>query len=363
MRAATRGVRVRGVGVLGALGVGRSAFVDAWRAGAEGGCSVDGGARALPAFPVRDLFPEHAGVIRRLDRLSRILCSAAGLARDDGGGVRDPAGCAIAVGTDLGTLEGTEAFLLRLREKGPAWVNPMEFPNLVPNAGAGYAGIFMGLQGPSQTFCHHEVCVDDAVAWAGDLVASGAVSEALAGGGEEWGPVLGRVRTALNAPQDVLPGEGAAMLLLDDGAVPMTQRTARWLGCWAEGSGRSPLARWTGADAAERRVEQLLARAMGELDLPPTEIAAVIPGEGAAAALVAGICAAVGRSVIRVDAIERLGASSGDSALRLALAALLLQDPSLPLDRAGAPRRGSVIVVPTFARGGALRVTLMAEER
>ena len=61
------------------------------------------------------------------------------------------AGMGLAFGTDLGTLEETWKFLVRLRDKGPALANPADFPNLVPNAGPGYVGIFLGLDGPS----HH----------------------------------------------------------------------------------------------------------------------------------------------------------------------------------------------------------------
>ncbi len=343
---------VHGVGVATPLGLGREAFVAAWRAGdsaepvAEG--PQAGGAR-VPAFRLREHFPKHKTMLRRMDRLSKLICLGAALAVDDAP-IEEPDRTALGIGTDLGTLEGTWAFLCRVRDKGPALANPADFPNLVPNAGAGYAGIFLGLRGPSHTFCQHEVCGDEAVAWAAAGIAAGRFDFAYAGGAEELGDVRAHA-SRVAACGGTRPGEGAAILALrrsPEGAL------ATVLGSWGSAApGRSALTSFAGGEA----VAPLIAHAMDRAGVSAAQVGAVLLSDE----LLAGaVSEALGRDVPRSDHAARLGQHPADGATRLALASLLLADRTLPVHAGGEGLQGDVALILSAARGGALRATLLA---
>ena len=334
---------VTSIGLACGLGIGRAAVTEAWRAGAAG--------TAVDKVRLRTLFPDQRATLRRMDRLSKLICLAAGLARDDGAGVGDPSELALGVGTDLGTLEGTWSFLERLRDKGPALANPMDFPNLVPNAGAGYAGIFCGLQGPSHTFCQHETCGDEAIGWAADGVTSGWFAGALAGGAEELGAVRDAATTAAGCmPGSAPAGEGAALLLIEAearaqarGATPM----ARVLGSWAACAPprRSPRV----LEPALEAMAELVARALSEAGV-----------EGRVGVVLESLPGLLpGLDAPRTDHATRLGVHPADGAVRAALACCLLADRSLPVNTGGDRVTGDVALLASAARGGSMRVTLL----
>jgi len=335
---------ITAMGLACGLGLGREAVFEAWRRG-ESGTRVE-------KVRLRQLFPERRATLRRMDRLSKLICLSAGLARDDGPGLGDPGELALGVGTDLGTLEETWAFLSRLRNKGPALANPMDFPNLVPNAGAGYAGIFCGLQGPSHTFCQHETCGDEAIAWAGDGVRSGWFVGALAGGGEELGDVRTRATAAGRClPGDLPAGEGAALLLVehaDRAAARGASPLAALLGSWGATAppARSPY-RWEPPGEA---LERLVDRALDQAGLTRRDVGVVLPSRP-------GLLASV--DAPETDHCARVGVHPADGALRVALAAALLADPTLPIHHGGPTLTEGVALVASAARGGSLRVTLL----
>ena len=338
---------ITAMGLANGLGQGREAVLDGWRQGLSG--------TRVDRIKLRALFPERRATLRRMDRLSKLICLAAGLAREDGAGLGDPVELALGVGTDLGTLEETWAFLARLRDKGPALANPMDFPNLVPNAGAGYAGIFCGLQGPSHTFCQHETCGDEAIAWAADGVRSGWFPGALAGGGEEQCDVRDRAAAAGRClPGDLPPGEGAALLLVESdqraearGVRPL----ATVLGSWAATAplARSPY-RW---EAPGEALVRLADRALQEAGVDRRDVGLMLPSRPGLLPLDAP----------ETDHAERLGVHPADGAFRVALAAALLADPTLPVRAGGPSMKGDVALVVSAARGGSLRVTLLGRAR
>lgn len=300
----------------------------------------------LSAFSVRDDVPDHA-MLRRMDRLSRLMAAAAFRALGDGGlgGSRPlPGGgerVAVAVGTDLGALDETWAYLERLRDKGPALANPMAFPNLVPNAAAGYLSILAGLTGPSATFTHAETSGEEALLWAEAQIGNGRADLVLAVGGEELGTARRMLRRHLGVAPGPLPGEGAAALILEDprcaagrGATPRA-----WLLGGALGRGPAALGSAThDVAAAFRVVERALSRAgirasaVGGIVSSPAEVApgrepwdAVresLPGLGAAEAVDPaeghGCFAAAG--VARGIAACRLAGRLGTPVLQLAAA-------------------------------------------
>ncbi len=357
---------ITSVGLLSPLGMGRDEFLDAWQAGRSAEPEVEGpiaGGYRVGKFILRKAFPTGRALMRRMDRLSKLICMSGALARDDEPGLGDVEELAMAVGTDLGTLEMTWAFLCRLRDKGPEFANPNDFPNLVPNAGAGYLGILTGARGPSHTFCQHDTCGDDAVAWAADGVASGWFEGCLAGGAEELGEIRGRAMARTGCPIPEGPGgEGAAMVLVESRA-RAEQRGAKILathrGSWG-GSGLrrgSPLKR----DVDPEAIEELVGVALQRSGVAAGDVGVVLLSAPRDEALRAGVQAALGQAVPITDHDVRLGVHPADGAFRTALASLLLADPELPVNAAGELRAGPAALVVSAGRGGSLRVSVLHE--
>jgi 3-oxoacyl-[acyl-carrier-protein] synthase II len=349
---------ITNVGLVTPLAQGRAGFVDAWRAGTIATSDGEGalaGSLGAGRLKLRPWFPEQRNTLRRMDRLSKLMCLAAALARDDGG-FGDGDALALGVGTDLGTLETTWSFLSRLQEKGPALANPMDFPNLVPNAGAGYVGIFCGLRGPSHTFCQHETAGDDAVAWGADLVRSGLAPGALVGGAEELSEVRLKAMGRVGCDTD-RTAEGAALFLVetpdraaDRGAVPIASHLGSLGACGRVGP--EPGRKGVDAAATQGLVERLLAHT-GVLG---RDVGAIL---GSDPALLAPARAALGHAAPATDHVHRLGQHPADGALRIALAALLVADRSLAVHAGADGIQGDAALVLSAARGGGLRATLI----
>ncbi|MCO4772012.1 MAG: hypothetical protein KDA24_18415 [Deltaproteobacteria bacterium] len=355
---------ITALGLLTPLAVGREAFAEAWRAGASATPIAEGptaGGYAVPKFILRKAFPEGRALMRRMDRLSKMICMAGALARDDAPGLGDVQGMAMGVGTDLGTLEMTWAFLCRLRDKGPELANPNDFPNLVPNAGAGYLGILMGARGPSHTFCQHSTCADDAIAWAADGVLAGWFEAGLAGGAEELGPIRAKAMERAGCPITEGPaGEGGTMVLVESrtraegrGVTPL----ATWRGSWGASGLRkgSPLKREVDPDAVAELVKLAVAKSGAG------DIGVALLSREDDPALVEGLRRGLGRDVPLTDHGARCGIHPADGALRAALASMLLSDESLPVNRGGEARSGPAALLLSAGRGGGLRVSVLSE--
>jgi len=356
---------ITSLGLLTSLGAGRQAVTDAWREGQMGeplaGGAIDGGRQAV-SVKARTLFPEQRGMLRRMDRLSRLISVSAALARDDASGLGDPEELGLAVGTDLGPLEATWNFLTRLREKGPSLANPIDFPNLVPNAGAGYVGILLGLQGPSQTFCQHELCGEEAVAWAADGVRTGWFPGALAGGAEEFGEVRARAQNATKCSEDQqVLGEGSALVLVESqkrASERGAKALARHLAFRTEtATPRSPLVVEVDVDAIEALVARTLESAGGR----PGDVGVALLSAPQQPAIDEALQRVLGRSVPATDHGLRFGSFPSDGALRIGLATLLLSDRTLPVNASGELRDGPLALVVSVARGGGLCASVLGE--
>jgi 3-oxoacyl-(acyl-carrier-protein) synthase len=222
-------VVVTGVGVVSAYGVGTDLF---WR----GLCSGDtalrsdgpGGLRVgrVDGLDLRDVVRTPAG--RRIDHASLLAVAAARLALADAAladPVADGARTGLALGSSLGNMRETPAFLDRLFEKGAG--NPLVFPNMVMNASLSYASIELGVTGPTAMVTEVEVSGEAAIAWGARLVADGAVDVCLAGAADEVADVLfpvlgdeGGLTRDVPRPLDRASdgraiGEGAAVLVLE----------------------------------------------------------------------------------------------------------------------------------------------------
>lgn len=187
--------------------------------------------------------------LRPLDRTSRLVASAAQLALDDGGWTAEMR-AAEEVGLVLGTMfcsvRTIAEFDRRALEAGPAYASPMDFSNTVINAAAGQTAILHDLRGVNTTVSTGVTSGLQAIAYAVDLIRAGRATALLAGGAEElcFESFYGFDRAGLLCRSDdheghyavpfdarrngFTPGEGAALLMLEEG-VSARARGARVL--------------------------------------------------------------------------------------------------------------------------------------
>jgi len=187
--------------------------------------------------------------LRPLDRTSRLVASAAQLALDDSGWTAEMR-AAEEVGLVLGTMfcsvRTISEFDRRALEAGPAYASPMDFANTVINAAAGQTAILHDLRGVNTTVSAGLASGLQAVSYAADLIRAGRARAVLAGGADELcfesfygfdcaGLLCrsddreGHYAVPFDARRNgFTPGEGAALLMLED-AASARERGARVL--------------------------------------------------------------------------------------------------------------------------------------
>jgi hypothetical protein len=157
--------------------------------GTASGAAAILGLESMPAPAARELAGLDPGAVvdrgalRRMDALSAGACGVMALAAKDAGRAPDH-DTGLAFGTAFGALDATGKFLHRMFEKGATLVNPLEFPNLVHNAPAGYASIALAAAGPNVATTQEELAGDEAVATMAERIAAGTLGAALAAGGD-----------------------------------------------------------------------------------------------------------------------------------------------------------------------------------
>jgi 3-oxoacyl-[acyl-carrier-protein] synthase II len=382
-------VVVTGVGVLSALGAGREAL---WRSLAVGAS----GLRPISLFAARTGGSRLAGEIaefspapfigakgiRHFDRSALLLACAAKLALDDAGlssgGGASP-GIGLAVGSTYGSIGSIAAFDTEALREGPAYVNPMEFPNTVLNAPASRVSILLGLTGPNTTISTGETSGLDALGYATDFLRLGRAEAMLAGSvfglGEDVH--LGFARTGalsgsrggdeLCAPFDrrrngVVLGEGGCLLVLE----PLARARARGARVYGEVTGYGNGFRPRGADPVVRGARVIRA-ALGSL--LPRDVSCVF---GGANSTVAGdrleaqtLCAAFGGEATcpPVSAIKSMCGECLDAsgALQAAAALLALAEHVVPptINHRVADDDCAVDCVPNTARHMEVRHALL----
>lgn len=237
-----RRVAVTGMGMVTPLGVGREIFTDRLFNGEGAVRPIEGfdagrfGSRLAAeaaAFSAKDFISVRN--LRRMDRLSQMVCACARMALEDAGvdlQKTDRSRIGIVMGTAFGATEIAAQFAETLFTEGPRRVNPILVPNTVMNAPAGHAAIEIGLQGINTTLNHREASAETAIAFAADQIRRGLADVLLAGGGDLLSPFLFTVLERFNAlsPQDegkecarpfdrhrngAVAGEGVGLLCLE----------------------------------------------------------------------------------------------------------------------------------------------------
>src|SRR6201999_1054336 len=165
--------------------------------------------------------------LRRLPRLSQMAIVAAKEALAAAALPYDATRIGVVLGTGLGTLDETVHFMRGYLDGGPENASPLLFPSSVMNAAAGQLALECKLRGVNSTVNHRDASPLQALAMACDLLALGRADALLVGAVDELNaPALagyrrfgGLAATAMRpyaAGRDgLVPGEGAAMLLVE----------------------------------------------------------------------------------------------------------------------------------------------------
>ncbi len=251
-------------------------------------------------FEPRTYLPN--GKLRPLDRVARLVISAARLALenaglddpgldDDGLESRSDREIGLVLGTMYCSLKTIVAFDQRALAAGPKYVRPFDFANTVLNAAAGQTAIWHRLRGVNSTLAGGTAAGLEALAYAADLIRTGRSQVVLAGGGDELcfesflsfdrsGQLCGGgEQPARPVPFDqrrdgFALSEGAALMVLESEA-SAHQRGATVLGeIQGHASGFDP-SRGQDADQARQHIGRTLRFALDDAGLSIDDVDAV----------------------------------------------------------------------------------------
>jgi len=374
---------VTAAGVISPIGAGLEKFGCALFSGRRAGAPSD----RFPGITVAEIADFRPEVwlgnkgIRVLDRSARLLSVAAHMALSASGlsqeaaEVSDPQ-LGLVCGTVFGSVHSITAFDWSGLVDGPAWVNPMEFPNTVINAPAGQAAIKHRLRGLNSTVCAGLASGLHAIQYAADALRFGRARALLAGGVEELceESVLGLRKTGATSASGnarpfseerdgVVPGEGSALWMLE------TQESA-------EARGRAP---WLeicgfGSTQAAHSINSFDPRGNGAAEAMEQALAESGIGPGGVSCIVASASGSRAGDEMEIRAIERVfgsrladipvcapkasfGEAMGASGALCALTAgLALQEQSLPpthgFSQTSTPISGEYALVNAFGCDG-----------
>ncbi len=235
---------ITGVGVVSPIGIGKEEFLSSLRNGKSGiedikefdtrfSPSQKGG--VIRSFHPKDFIP--ASKIRRLDRASQFAIAASKLALSDAkfsvthqnssrvGVVLGSGFCGLSSSAEFHRGQVLESFLD---------LNPMLFPNTVPNAPSSYVSIELGIQGVNSTLVQSFCTAEAAISFACDQLRKGKADLIVTGGVDELSEILFRGFSDLrllatdqgagekSCPYDkmrngLVLGEGAGLLVIENG--------------------------------------------------------------------------------------------------------------------------------------------------
>jgi 3-oxoacyl-[acyl-carrier-protein] synthase II len=391
-----RPVTVSGIGIVSAFGTSHDAFRNALVEGRSGvapilafdvnGCRSTLAAEVSGFQPATWISPMR---MRRMDRTAVYALAATKLALDDARRSIPPEGddrIGVLFGTWTAGGQSTHQFLDALFRSGPSGAPALLFDSTVGNAAAGLAGLEFKLRGPNMTVSHKEASGLAAIVGGVDLIREGAADALIAGGidavyetfykGHDRFNVMSAERLFSNrlAPFDsardgFVLGEGGFGLWLENGgagaahgdiigvaassaAVPVNwwpnqpEPLTRTMGLALEDAGLTPEdvdVIYASANATPG-LDGVEARALGSLFLGRKAVVTSIKGAlGEFGACGSASCAAA--------------LLCGRAGLVPPIAGLTTPDPmalSLRLAREAVPAPGPIVLVNSFASGGAL---------
>lgn len=276
--------------------------------------------------------------LRPLDRTARLAGAAAARALAAGGWdseeiARGEVG--LVLGTMFGSVRTIAEFDRRAMTAGPIYAKPMDFANSVINAAAGQTAILHKLDGVNATLTGGPAAGASALAYAADMIRSGRATAVLAGGADElcFESLIGLERAGLVSGGDAeprpfdaqrrgcVPGEGAALVMLEDAATarrrgaPVLARVLGHGNAFDPSRGRDP-------ERAAATAARAIHLALADAGLDAAAVGAVSAGASGSVAGDACAARALGRvfdggaASLPVTAVksmlgETLGASGG----------------------------------------------------
>jgi 3-oxoacyl-(acyl-carrier-protein) synthase len=193
---------ITGIGVVSSIGIGKEEFLSSLRNGRSGieeikafdaqfSCSKEAG--MVQSFHPKDYIP--TGKIRRLDRASQFAIAASKLALADAKfsvTQENSSRVGVVLGSGFCGLSSSEEFHRGQVLKGFLDLNPMLFPNTVPNAASSHVSIELGIQGVNCTLVQSFCTAEAAILFACDQLRKGKADLILTGGVDELSEFLFR---------------------------------------------------------------------------------------------------------------------------------------------------------------------------
>jgi 3-oxoacyl-[acyl-carrier-protein] synthase II len=233
---------VTGIGVVSPIGIGKEEFLSSLKKGRSGiveikefdtyfSRSKKGG--VIRSFHPKDFIP--ASKIRRLDRASQFAIAASKMALADAQfpvTEENSSRVGVVLGSGFCGLSSSEEFHRGQVLKGFLDLNPMLFPNTVPNAPSSYVSIELGIQGVNSTLVESFCTAEAAIVFACDQLRKRKADLILTGGADELSEYLFRGFSELHllatdpgygeksCPYDkmrngLVLGEGAGLLVIE----------------------------------------------------------------------------------------------------------------------------------------------------
>jgi 3-oxoacyl-(acyl-carrier-protein) synthase len=193
---------ITGVGVVSSIGIGKEEFLFSLKNGRSGvqeirefdthfSRSKMGG--VVRSFHPKDFIP--AAKIRRLDRASQFAIAASKLALADAEfsvTQENSSRVGVVLGSGFCGLSSSEEFHRSQVLKGFLDLNPMLFPNTVPNAPSSHVSIELGIHGVNSTLVQSFCTAEAAFVFAYDQLRKGKADLILTGGVDELSEFLFR---------------------------------------------------------------------------------------------------------------------------------------------------------------------------
>jgi 3-oxoacyl-[acyl-carrier-protein] synthase II len=193
---------ITGIGVVSPIGIGKEEFLLSLRDGRSGIEEIKTFdthfSRSKKAGMVRSFYPKDfipAGKIRRLDRASQFAIAASKLALADAQysvTQENAERIGIVLGSGFCGLSSSEEFHRGQVLRGFLDLNPMLFPNTVPNAATSHVSIEFGIRGVNSTLVQSFCTAEAAILFACDQLRKGKADLILTGGVDELSEFLFR---------------------------------------------------------------------------------------------------------------------------------------------------------------------------
>ncbi len=186
-------VVVTGIGVVSAIGIGKTTFLENLLAGRSG-------VRVIQRFDITEYPVKIAAEVtgfdpddfidkkmsKRMDRYAQYGAAAAVMALEDSGYpvAEDPYAVGALIGSGVGGLDTFLEQVEILLTKGPTRVSPFFIPMMIPNMASGCSSIILGLQGPVNSTCTACATGNNALGDAFNIIRRGDATAMFAGGAE-----------------------------------------------------------------------------------------------------------------------------------------------------------------------------------